>query len=235
MLKTVIRYKPVAVANAWRMWNTKNKGLETLSYRLDFSTGLSATGVWLKAIAAPGNAPATLILNDKGRKAAGEAVSDRVNRGEQVLALDVVFNGETVPQSPDPTDYELILASMGDRPLDLEVGQLVGAAKWLAQISSQVHLRLEAAGMRSQVVALVAAALEPKLFSEVSITGGMHSLGFLLDAEIPFRSAPELFCLDLYKDFDLDHFRAMAAPTKVREEGFMKPEAITPTASSAGN
>ena len=89
--------------------------------------------------------------------------------------------------------------------------------------------------MRSQVVALVAAALEPKLFSEVSITGGMHSLGFLLDAEIPFRSAPELFCLDLYKDFDLDHFRAMAAPTKVREEGFMKPEAITPTASSAGN
>ena len=235
MLKTVIRYKPVAVANAWRMWNTKNKGLETLSYRLDFSTGLSATGVWLKAIAAPGNAPATLILNDKGRKAAGEAVSDRVNRGEQVLALDVVFNGETVPQSPDPTDYELILASMGDRPLDLEVGQLVGAAKWLAQISSQVHLRLETAGMRSQVVALVAAALEPKLFSEVSITGGMHSLGFLLDAEIPFRSAPELFCLDLYKDFDLDHFRAMAAPTKVREEGFMKPEAITPTASSAGN
>ena len=228
MLKTVIRYKPVAVANAWRMWNTKGRGLETLSYRLDFSNGLSATGVWLKAIAAPANAPATLVLNDKGRKAAGEAVSDRVNRGEQVLALDVVFNGETVPQSPDPTDYELILASMGDRPLGLEVGQLIGAAKWLAQISGQVHLRLEAAEMRSQVVALVAAALEPKLFSEVAITGGMHSLGFLLDAEVPFRSAPELFCLDLYKDFDLDHFRAMAAPTKVREEGFVKPEAITP-------
>ena len=76
--------------------------------------------------------------------------------------------------------------------------------------------------MRSQVVALVAAALEPKLFSEVAITGGMHSLGFLLDAAVPFRSAPELFCLDLYKDFDLDHFRAMAAPTKVSEKDFVK-------------
>jgi dienelactone hydrolase len=234
ILKSVIRYKPMAVANAWRMWNTKGKGLETLSYRLDFSNRLSATGVWLKDIAAPASAPATLVLNDKGRKAAGEAVSERVNQGEQVLALDVVFNGETVPQTPDPTDYELIMASMGDRPLGLEVGQLIGAAKWLAQTSGQAHPRLEAAGMRSQVVSLVAAALEPKLFSEVAITGGMHSLGFLLDAAVPLRSAPELFCLDLYKDFDLDHFRAMAAPTRVNEKDFVKPEAIAPTASSAG-
>ncbi len=223
-LQSVVRYKPVAVANAWRLWNTKDKGLETLSYRLDFSNALSATGVWLKAIQAPANAPATLVINDKGRKAAGEAVSDRVNREEQVLALDVIFNGEMVPQSPDPTDYELILASMGDRPLGIEAGQLIAAAKWLAQTSGQTHVRLEAAGMRSQVVALVAAALEPKLFSEMAISGGTHSLGFLLDAAVPFRSAPELFCLDLYKDFDLDHFRAMAAPTRIRETDFVKPE-----------
>jgi dienelactone hydrolase len=235
ILTSVIRYRPVTVASAWRMWNTKNKGLETLSYRLDFSNGLSATGVWLKAIAAPASAPATLVLNDQGRKAAGEEVSDRVNRGEQVLALDVVFNGETVPQSPDPTDYELLIASMGDRPLGLEAGQLIAAAKWLAQSSGQVHLRLEAAGMRSQVVALVAAALEPKLFSEIVINGGMHSLGFLLDAEVPFRSAPELFCLDLYKDFDLDSFRGMASPTKVSEEDFVKPGAYASPAASAVN
>jgi len=232
-LKSVIRYKPVTVANTWRLWNTKDKGLETLSNRLDFSNGLSALGVWLKGIAAPGNAPATLVINEKGRKAAGEAVSDRVNRGEQVLALDVVFNGETVPQSPDPTDYELIVASLGDRPLGLEVGQLIGAAKWLAQTSGQTHLRLESAGLRSQVVALVAAALEPKLFSEVAITGGMHSLGFLLDAPVALRSAPELFCLDLYNDFDFDHFRVMAAPTKVSEKDFVNPEVMAPTASSA--
>jgi dienelactone hydrolase len=231
LLKTVIRYKSVSVANAWRMWNTKNKGLETLSYRLDFSNELSATGVWLKAIAAPANAPATLVLNDQGRKAAGEAVSDRVNRGEQVLALDVLFNGEMVPTSPNPTDHELLIASMGDRPLGLEVGQLIGAARWLAQISGQAHPRLEAAGMRSQVVALLAAALEPKLFSEVAVTGGIHSLGFLLDAKVPPRSAPELYCLDLYKDFDLDHFRAMAAPTKVSEDNFVKPEAVAPLTS----
>jgi dienelactone hydrolase len=222
-LKTVIRYKPVTVVSAWRMWNTKDKGLETLSYRLDFSNGLSATGLWLKAIAVTGSAPATLVLNDQGRKAAGEVVSDRVNRDEQVLALDVVFNGEMVPQSPDPTDYELLVASIGDRPLGLEVGQLIGAARWLAEISGRAQIRLEVSGMRSQVVALVAAAIEPKLFSEVVITGGMHSLGFLPDAEVPLRSAPELFCLDLYKNFDLDYFRAMAGPTKISEKDFVTP------------
>ena len=196
--------------------------------------------MWLKDVAAPLNAPATLVLNDKGRKAAGEAVSDRVNRGEQVLALDVVFNGEAAPdRAGEPAwnsgaDYELLVASMGDRPLGLEVGQLIGAAKWLAQTSAPVHLRLEAAGIRSQVVALVSAALEPRLFSEVAITGGMHSLRFLLDAPVPLPSAPELFCLDLYKDFDLDHFRAMVAPTKVSERDFVKLEAIPPTVSNAG-
>ncbi len=234
ILKSVIRYKPVTVANAWRMWNTKDKGLETLSYRFDFSNALSATGVWLKGIAAPANAPATVVLNDKGRKAAGEVVSDRANRGEQVLALDVIFNGEILPQSPDPTDYEFIVASMGDRPLGLEVGQLIGAAKWLAHTSGQTQLRLEVAGMRSQVVALVAAAIEPQLFSEVVVTGGMRSLGFLLDAAVPMRAAPELFCLDLYKDFDLNQFRAMAAPTKITEKDWVKPEAITPPPRGAG-
>jgi hypothetical protein len=137
--------------------------------------------------------------------------------------LDVVFNGEMVPQSPDPTDYELLVASIGDRPLGLEVGQLIGSARWLAEISGRAQIRLEVSGMRSQVVALVAAAIEPKLFSEVVITGGMHSLGFLPDAEVPLRSAPELFCLDLYKNFDLDYFRAMAGPTKISEKDFVTP------------
>lgn len=220
-LKSVIRFKPVTVTNAWRMWNTKNKGLETLSYRFDFSNHLSATGVWLKGIDSPAGAPANIVLDDKGRKNAGAVVSDRVNRDEQVLALDLLFNGETVPQSPSPTDYELLVASMGDRPLGIEVSQLIGAAKWLAKMSGQSQVRLEADGIRSQVVGLAAAALENELFSEVDVAHGMQSLGYLLNQAVPFRSAPELFCLDLYKDFDLDSFVAMASPTKVIESDFV--------------
>jgi dienelactone hydrolase len=213
-LESVVRYKPVKVASAWRMWNTKNKGLETISYRFDFDNQLSAAGVWLKALAASADAPATLVLNDKGRKEAAEVVSDRVNRGEQALALDPLFMGETIPQTPDPTDWELLVATTGDRPLGIEAAQVIAAAKWLRATSGQRRVRLETTGIRSEVIGLVAAALEPTLFSQQVSRQAMHSLGHLLDAPVAFRAAPDLFCLDLYKEFDIDRLTALAAPAK---------------------
>jgi hypothetical protein len=51
---------------------------------------------------------------------------------------------------------------------------------------------------------------------------------------VPFRSAPELFCLDLYKDFDLDSLGALAAPVKLTittfadVPGTLKVESHTP-------
>ena len=197
------------------MWNTKNHGLETLSYRFDFSDGLSATGMWLKAITTPANATATIVLNDKGKKAAAEVVSDLVNRGGQVLALEPLFNGTTSPQIPDPTDWEMLVATTGDRPLGLQVAQLLGAAHWFRADSGGAPLRLETDGIRSQVAALVAAAIEPAAFSEIVIGHGMKSLRYLLETPVPLRSAPELFCLDFYKYFDLDRLAAMAAPAKI--------------------
>ncbi|HXX24951.1 MAG TPA: prolyl oligopeptidase family serine peptidase [Terriglobia bacterium] len=227
-LESDVRYKPAKVATAWRMWNTKNKGLETISYRFDFENRLNAAGVWLKALAAPADAPATLVLNDKGRKEAAEVVSDRVNRGEQVLALDPLFVGETIPQKPDPTDWELLTATTGDRPLGIEAAQVIAAAKWLREISGQHPVRLETTGIRSEVIGLVAAALEPTLFSEQVSRQAMSTLGFLLDAPVIFRAAPELFCLDLYKDFDIDLLIALAAPTKVNLRDYAKPEQFKP-------
>lgn len=216
-LKSVIRYQPTTVKNVWRMWNTKGMGVETLSYRLEFNNGLSAAGDWLQGIAVPPYAPATIVLDDDGRKAAGNLVSNRVNRGEQVLALDVIFNGEMHPQKPDPTDYELLVSTTGERPLGLEVAQLIGTAQWFRQTSGNQQVRLETMGIRSQVVALTAAAIDPSLFSQIVTHGGMKSLDYLLAKPVPFRKAPELFCLDFYKDFDLSQLVALARPVKVSQ------------------
>lgn len=217
-LAAIIRYQPIAVEHAWRIWNTKGMGVESLSYRFDFSNGLSASGSWLKGMAVPHRAPAEIVLDDGGRKAAGGMVSDAVNRDEQVLAMDVIFNGEMQPMKPDPTDYEFLTASIGSRPLGLEVAQLIGAARWFRQTSGNKKIRLETKGIRSQVVALTAAALEPTLFSEIVTHGGMESLAYLLNAPVPYHKAAELFCLDFYKDFDLDQLVAMAEPVKVSQK-----------------
>jgi hypothetical protein len=43
----------------------------------------------------------------------------------------------------------------------------------------------------------------------------MKTLSYLIDTPVPFRSAPELFCLDLYRHFDINTLEALAAPTKI--------------------
>ena len=73
-LKSLVRYKPVSLEHAWALTNTKNKGLETRSYQFLFTNGLSAAGVWAKAITSSNDAPATIVLNDKGKKAAAGLV-----------------------------------------------------------------------------------------------------------------------------------------------------------------
>lgn len=215
-LKSVVRYTPVSVENAWRVANTKRLGLESLSYRFDLSNGLSATGIWLKAIAAPADAPVSIVLGDQGYKAAGEIISNRINRGEQVLALDLLFNGATAPQNP--ADWEMLVDTTGDRSLGLEAAQLLGIAAWLRTTTRHNDIRVETEGIRNQVIALTAAALGPNAFAYLKSQGGMNSLQYLLDKPVPFRSAPELFCLNLYKYFDLDRLCALAAPTKVENE-----------------
>jgi hypothetical protein len=51
--------------------------------------------------------------------------------------------------------------------------------------------------------------------------GGMRSLGFLLDKPVSYDDAPDLFCLDLYKDLDVDGLVALAEPTKVTQSDLM--------------
>jgi dienelactone hydrolase len=215
-LKEITRYAPVSVQNAWRLNSTKHMAIATLSYRFDLTNGLSATGIWLKANDAGEEAPATIVLNDKGYEASGEAVSRHVNHGEQVLALDLLFNGASRPQTPDPADWESLTASTGDRPLGLEVAQLLGVANWLRVNSPHQQVQIETDGMRSAVVAQVAAAIEPGTFSLIASDHAMKSLSYLLDTPVAYRSAPELFCLDLYKDFDIDSIAVIAAPTVVK-------------------
>ncbi len=216
-LKEVIRYQPVSLENAWRMNATRRMAIHTISYRFDFSNRLSASCIWLKANDAAEDAPATVILNDLGYEAAGELISRHVNRGEEVLALDLIFNGFSRPQTPDPTDWETLTASTGDRPLGLEVAQLLATAQWLRNGRPQRQVQVETEGIRSAVIAAVAAAIDPDAFSVITSNHTMRSLDYLLETHVAFRAAPDLFCLDLYKYFDIDRIKAMGAPTVIHD------------------
>jgi len=207
-LSNIVRFNRVEVKHPWAKTNTKNKGLETRSYRLEFSDGLGASVVWLKAIASPDDAPTTIVLNDKGKKEASGQVSDRLNRGEQVLALDLLFHGDSAP--PRQLRFTQWLSGTGVRPLGIQAAQLIAAARWLQKASGAPTIRLDTTGIRTQVAAATARALQPDLFSELVVHQGMSSFQQLFDQPVPYEDAPDLFCLDLYKEFDLDLLSILA-------------------------
>lgn len=231
-LRSIVRYHETEIDNAWAFTNSKRHEVEAHSYRFDFKNGLSASGVWLKAIAVPENAPATLILDDEGIKASAVEVSDRLNRGEQVLAANLLsflpdqshagFLPAAFMGLHQPHMLAAMLASVGDRPLGIQAAQLISLAHWLQKHSGTPRIRLAASGIRNEVISLTAAALEPELFSEVVVSHGISSLSYLLDNPVEYQAAPGLFCLDLYKEFDIDRLTEIADGVKVVIENKVK-------------
>jgi dienelactone hydrolase len=265
-LKEVVRYKAVALRHAWPLFSTRNKGLRSIGYRLEFNNDLSATAIWLKSTTAADDAPLAMLLDDSGlRSVRMDIISDpvrlqtlstspenavpwHINRGEQVLAVNLLFTGDASPDYPkdEPVHvpelysqllstpaqipsvkawlatrppsalYGLLLSAAGDRPVGMQAAQLIGVADWVRKESTQ-NISLETYGIRNQVTALVASSLEPAYFSELYTRDGMKSLGYLLEKPVRYQEAPDLFCLDLYKDFDIDTLVALSEPTKVTQ------------------
>lgn len=221
----LLRYHPVAVARPWRLHDTLRNRLASLSFRFEMSNGLSATGIWLKSLNAPRRAPLTILLDDRGRAdeihkngAQVPWVAHLVDHDDQVLALNLLFSGDAAPGGKTArAHFAEMLEAVGKRPLGLEAAQLLGIASWARQQWRPGSMHLDAQGLRSQGVALVAGALAPKLFTTLDTRGGIASLSYLYDRPVKFASAPELFCLGLYKDFDIDRLAALAAPTRIRQ------------------
>jgi len=227
-LREVVRYRPVTVSHARRVNNTHHDQVVSLSYVFEMSNGLSATAVWLKEAQVPDGAPLTIVLNDKGKKAAGTELQDRVNRvaylmerGEQVLVVDWLGTGDAAPDKSSHLLAEM-LAATGERPLGMQAAQVVALTQWAQGNLAPRQSRLEGTGIRSQVVSLVAAALEPKLFTQLELHGGMKSLSYLLEKPVEYAEAPDLFCLDLYKYFDIDRIALLAKPAEVIQHGFVE-------------
>jgi len=216
-LKNLIRFRPVHIEHVWTTANSKHLGIESKSHLVSMENGLSATAVWLKPIAAPGNVPVTIVLDDKGKAAAAEIIADCLNRGEQVLAIDLPFFGAAWKADMVPELLQLV-NGVGNRPIAEETAALLEMARWIKDRAHVQSLRIESSGMRSQVVSLIAADLQPDLFSEVVSRGGMRSFAYLLQKPIEYEAAPDLFCLDLFRETDVDRLAALSSPVRVRNE-----------------
>jgi dienelactone hydrolase len=233
LLRSVTRYKAVKVEHATVINSLASKGVESYSYRFDFSNGLSATGVLFRSLDAPDDAPAEILMADEGMKATTGDVANLASSGKRVLAFEPIFFGQNIPGVGDlgVSSYAQMLNGLGERTLGLEAAQVAAVAEWLntgllhgsstpglALGASAAHrsAALITTGPRSQSVALTAAALEPQLFASMDARHSIPSLGYVLEHPLKYGEVPELMCLDLFRDFDFDVLASLAAPVQVR-------------------
>jgi cephalosporin-C deacetylase-like acetyl esterase len=226
-LRAVLHYKPAPLARAWQLDTSHQAGISTLAYMFQMQDGLSLSGVLVKASDASETAHATLVLDDRGRGMTFAEVAGRVDRGEQVLAANLLFTDEkAITKDAHGTEsvespmaslavYDMIFDTVGDRTLGIETAEVIELAKWLRARSDHHTIRVETRGIRTQTVALLASALEPELFSEIVTRQGMSSFSYLLNHPVRYEDAADLFCLDLYKEFDIDELEAMAGGVEV--------------------
>ena len=232
LLRKVAHYAPVTVAHAWPINATHEKDVESVGYRFEFSNGLSATGVLFRSVTAPENAPATILIADSGMPSTMIDAANEVNRGQRVLVLDPLFFGENSPGTGlKLPQFAQLLNSVGVRSLGLEAAQIAGVVRWLGQNLANgtptpgaaaaspktpvAPVRIVTTGLRSETVAMIAVAVNPELFTSFDARQAIPSLMCAFDHPLTYNAAPELMCLDLYKDFDFNTLSAIASPVKV--------------------
>jgi hypothetical protein len=217
-LAQVIRYHPTAIERAVIVASDRNESLEVHRYYFEFDNGLSAAGTLLRPAGQHDSKTIRVVLHDDGQRAAGGSAAACLRSGENVLALDLLFSGSAAPDSVDLVAqtwsqrslYTQLLSSAGQRPLGLEAAQLVAIGKWLGRAMEKQAIHVTARGMRSQVISLAAVALEPRLYSSVDVDQGVPTLRYLLDRPVTYQEAPDLFCRDLYRYFDIAQLAAMS-------------------------
>ncbi|MFG0335898.1 MAG: alpha/beta hydrolase family protein, partial [Maioricimonas sp. JB049] len=156
----------------------------------------------------------TIVLCDEGRAAAAGPVADLLSEGRTVVAVDPFYFGESTIPARDFL-YALLVACVGERPLGIQTDQITAIARWLEKNSTSAPVDVLAVGRRTGLMALVAAAVEPKAIGNLELHEPLQSLSQVIEENLAVTAAPELFCFGLLQEFDVPLLTRMIAPEKI--------------------
>jgi pimeloyl-ACP methyl ester carboxylesterase len=158
----------------------------------------------------------TVVIADAGRAAVAEDIEALLASGQRVLAVDLLFFGESKIVSRDWL-WGLMLDTVGDRPLGVQASQLVAIARHAHDTDRAGQtVALHSVGPRSSLITLVAAVLEPQAIGRVTQRDAMSSLKqFVLDQNKGVSEAAELFCFGLLEHFDVPQLQSLVAPRPI--------------------
>jgi hypothetical protein len=195
-------------------------GFKATTFRLELAEAWSIPAVLLEPTEVEGASETVVLLADGGRGETVDLAVAHLAEGRRVVAVDPFYFGEAKPSERDYL-WALMIATVGERPIGVQVGGLLAAARAFRASDSDPAPKVEAIGPRTGVVALIAAALEPDAIAGVTLHRPMASLKEIIAEGRTYNESPELFCFGLLESFDLPQIEAMVAPRpveKVEEE-----------------
>jgi hypothetical protein len=172
----------------------------------------------------PPEAVATaLVVGDAGRAAATDEVRRLLERHLRVVTVDPFALGESAIE-PLGGRYAEMAASLGERPLGIQAGQIASVARWLGARNGRPPL-VVALGPRAALSSLVASAVEPEAVAGLELYGALATLKQAVEQDRTALDAPELFCFGLLEKFDVRTLAALSAPRPV---AFVSPDGRLP-------
>lgn len=159
----------------------------------------------------------TLVLADEGRATLAPLVKALLADRREVVAIDPYYLGEG--QVADHAYlWSLMIAVVGERPLGVQVGEVLAAARAFRPGEPPQPVRIVTVGPRSSTIALIAAALDPQKIQGVELHQPLGSFQELLEEGRVYDRSPELFCFGLLREFDVKDIAAELPPHTVRIE-----------------
>jgi len=155
-----------------------------------------------------------IVISDEGRMASELDSAILLSATDPVLCCDLFYFGESEIAQRDFL-YATLLSSVGDRPLGIQVSQILSIARRAKEQQGVKRVKLIADGPRTSLIALVAAALSEREIDLVETYQCRGSLQELIDQNLGMNQVPESMCFGLYKHFDIEQLAALAAPRPV--------------------
>ena len=209
----LVRFRDLRPSQVGRVLKRRRSSIRQWVVSLN-SNGSGSWSLPVTEIAPSRPSGVELVVGDGGRRQLAGPVQLSVADGRRVLAADILGTGEA---DVGGWQFHMILASAGERSLGLQVGQLLALVRWACQRYRTTAVDVRAEGQVLPVVALMAAALEPRRIRSITTNGLLDTLGRLVDFPIPYASAVPLFCFGLLREFDIADLMDLSEPTIVTE------------------
>ena len=159
-----------------------------------------------------------IALADGGQTQMKDRIQKEISLGNTVIIVDLLFIGESVPAGISPWQYAMLIATVGKRPLGIQVRQLQLLVEWVCQKYQVPQISLQSQGWNSGIVVLAASGLSPGRVKRINATEALVDLKVLINQHLDYENYPALFCFGLLEEFNVPELMALSSQVEIQYE-----------------